>query len=132
LREIESDPQYGATLALAIRLVFLLFLMVETAPVVGKVLLPRSAYDAILDSRDNAVIAHSGAMANGIRRSLEQQSDHEASLTEQARAFEREAFRDMLAALRSSAEFAQAQRERTSCFVNRLRVRLAKFISPDE
>jgi hypothetical protein len=131
LREIESDPEYGATLSAAIKLVFLLLLMVETAPVAGKLVMPRGAYDAVLEAHENGAISNSASIAENARRSLEAQADHEAELEEQARAFEREAFTAVMAEARSSRDFAEAQKERASSFLARVKARLSKFINPD-
>jgi hypothetical protein len=131
LREIESDPQYGATLSAAIRLVFLLLLMVETAPVLGKLVMPRGVYDALLEARENAAISQSADIAETMRRSLARQADHDKDLDEQARSFEREAFAAMLAEARASREFAEGQRERAAGFVARVKARLARFVNFD-
>jgi len=132
LREIESDPDYGTTLSTAIRLVFLLLLMVETAPVLGKLLMRRGAYDALLEARENAAISHSCTIVESMNRSLKRRSDHDADLEERARSFEREAFTTMLADVRSSPAYAEAQRESAANFLSRLRGRLAKFVSPEK
>jgi hypothetical protein len=131
LREIESDPDYGKTLSAAIRLVFFLLLMVETAPVLGKLLMQRGAYDALLEARELAAISHSSASVETMRRSLSRQADHDVDLEEQARSFEREAFTTMLAEVRSSRDFAEGQRERAARFLSRVRTRLAKFVNSD-
>lgn len=130
LREIEADPEYGGTLSLAIRLVFFLFLMVETAPVLGKLLMRRAAYDALLEARDEATTSHAGAIAQAMRESFILDARHDADLAARARAFESEAFDDMLAAVRDSDEFACSQKENAASFLVRVKQRLAQFVRP--
>jgi hypothetical protein len=131
LKEIEADRQYGGTMSGAIRLVFLLLLMVETAPVLGKLAMGRGAYDALLEARENAAISHSAVATERMREALARQAEHDAGLEEQAWEFEREAFQAMLAEAKASREFADAQKERTSSFLVRVKARLARFVSSD-
>lgn len=116
----------------AIRLVFLLLLMVETAPVLGKLVMGRGAYDALLEAREDGVISHSAAATETIRQTLARRSEHDRALEEQAREFEREAFQSILAEAKASRDFADAQKERADRFLTRLKGRLARFVNPEK
>jgi hypothetical protein len=49
LRELERDPVSGTMVTVTVTLVFLLFLLIETGPVVAKLLTPYGPYDAALE-----------------------------------------------------------------------------------
>lgn len=129
LDEIASDPQYGATLAMAMRLISWLFVIIEITPVLAKAAMSYGPYDSIMESRETAVILQSSDLTETLARSLEQQAEHDARLQERALTFEKDAFDSMLDDVRNSAAFADGQQELATGFLGRLKRRLAGFVS---
>lgn len=128
LAEIASDPQSGSTLAWAICLISWLFVIVEVTPVLAKAVMTYGPYDALIESRETAVILQSSDLTETLAQSFEQQSDHDARLQEQALEFEKDAFESMLDEVRNSPAFTEGQQEMAVGFLGRLKKRLARFV----
>jgi hypothetical protein len=74
LRELERDPVTGTTITVTVTLVFLLFLLIETVPVVAKLLTPYGPYDAALERG----AANGIEKQNQLRRLESAQIEHRA------------------------------------------------------
>jgi hypothetical protein len=134
LDEIAADPRSGHTLLIAIMFVNALFWIVDITPILIKLLAPFSVYDAVLESREMAAMAHcstgvpTGSVSNftdALTRRMEEETAHISRLDRQVLEFEEELFSRALAKLRDTAEFGESEDAIGSEVLSRLRHRLS-------
>lgn len=127
LDEIGHDPEYGRTLLIAMSFVTALFLLIDIAPVLVKLLSPFSVYDALLESRETAAKNHTTNLTELLTNRLNDETNHRVRLDQQVLDFEQELFRRALGKLRGTPEADANENEIGASLLDRANERLKTF-----
>jgi hypothetical protein len=109
------------TTAGAILLISLLFLLIETAPVVVKLLSPYGPYDAILERQEAEVVQSEGQKILDIREKANYASANDIKMNQDMREFEYEQFNEVVKTARLSRDLVAVHDEVASEVVKGLR-----------
>jgi hypothetical protein len=127
LEEIGHDPEYGRALLVAMTFVTALFLLIDIAPVLVKLLSPFSVYDALLESREKATMVHTESLTESLTNRLNDETSHRARLDQQVLDFEQDLFRRALGKLRGTPEADANESEIGASLLDRAKERLKTF-----